>query len=326
MIVRHALRNAALPLITVVGLQFGTLLGGAIVTETIFSWPGIGLLSIQAVQARDLPLVRALIAVVAVMFILVNLVTNLRRTAEAAQSAGEAAMSGSPRGTTDEIAGMPDEILAAQRPAGAGIGAVFLLRSADRREVCACSSFLVLNLVVALISRPLLATSDPELRKSLPMRCCLRPGWRTCSSVHPLGTDQLGRDILLRVIYGAQSSLALGIIAVAGSATVGSLAGVTAAQGGVLADETIMRIADIQLSIPFFLLAIAALAIVGGSAVNMVIILIVSGWVPYARVVRSELLFIQETEFITAARSIGARSLRDRVEISPACDAQPDAS
>ena len=64
-ILRHALRNAALPAITVVGLQFGTLLGGAIVTETIFAWPGIGLLSIQAVQARDLPLVRALIAVVA---------------------------------------------------------------------------------------------------------------------------------------------------------------------------------------------------------------------------------------------------------------------
>jgi ABC-type dipeptide/oligopeptide/nickel transport system permease component len=76
-IVRHALRNAALPLITVVGLQFGTLLGGAIVTETIFSWPGIGLLSIQAVQARDLPLVRALIAVVAIMFILVNLLTDI---------------------------------------------------------------------------------------------------------------------------------------------------------------------------------------------------------------------------------------------------------
>ena len=76
-IVRHALPNSALPLITVLGLQFGTLLGGAIVTETIFSWPGIGLLSMQAVQARDLPLVRALIAVVAGMFIAVNLLTDI---------------------------------------------------------------------------------------------------------------------------------------------------------------------------------------------------------------------------------------------------------
>jgi peptide/nickel transport system permease protein len=61
----------------VIGLQFGTLLGGAIVTETIFSWPGIGLLSIQAVQARDLPLVRAIIVVVSVMLITVNLLTDI---------------------------------------------------------------------------------------------------------------------------------------------------------------------------------------------------------------------------------------------------------
>lgn len=76
-ILRHALRNAALPVITVVGLQFGTVLGGAIVTETIFAWPGIGLLSIQAVQARDLPLVRAIIAVVSLLFISINLLTDV---------------------------------------------------------------------------------------------------------------------------------------------------------------------------------------------------------------------------------------------------------
>jgi ABC-type dipeptide/oligopeptide/nickel transport system permease component len=76
-VLAHALRNAALPVLTVIGLQFGTLLGGAIVTETIFSWPGIGLLSIQAVQARDLPLVRAIIVVVSVMLITVNLLTDI---------------------------------------------------------------------------------------------------------------------------------------------------------------------------------------------------------------------------------------------------------
>ncbi len=76
-ILRHALRNAALPVITVVGLQFGTLLGGAIVTETIFAWPGVGLLSIQAIQARDLPLVRAIITVVSLIFILINLLTDI---------------------------------------------------------------------------------------------------------------------------------------------------------------------------------------------------------------------------------------------------------
>jgi ABC-type dipeptide/oligopeptide/nickel transport system permease component len=76
-VVRHALPNALLPVVTVIGLQFGALLGGAVVTETIFAWPGLGWLSVQAVQARDFPLVRAIVAVVSVLFILVNFVTDL---------------------------------------------------------------------------------------------------------------------------------------------------------------------------------------------------------------------------------------------------------
>jgi ABC-type dipeptide/oligopeptide/nickel transport system permease component len=76
-VVGHALRNAALPVVTVIGLQFGALLGGAVVTETIFAWPGLGQFSIQAIQARDFPLVRAIVAVVALLFILVNLATDV---------------------------------------------------------------------------------------------------------------------------------------------------------------------------------------------------------------------------------------------------------
>jgi len=76
-ILRHALRNAALPVVTVIGLQFGALLGGAVVTETIFSWPGIGLLSIQAISARDLPLVRAIVTVCALLFIMINRATYI---------------------------------------------------------------------------------------------------------------------------------------------------------------------------------------------------------------------------------------------------------
>jgi peptide/nickel transport system permease protein len=73
----HAVRNAALPVVTVMGLQFGYLLGGAVVTETIFAWPGLGWLSVQAVGARDFPLVRAIVAVVALMLTLLNLLTDL---------------------------------------------------------------------------------------------------------------------------------------------------------------------------------------------------------------------------------------------------------
>lgn len=79
-VVRHALRNALIPLVTVVGLQFGALLGGAVITETIFAWPGVGRLTIQAIQQKDLPLVQACVLLLASIFVLVNLVVDLLYT------------------------------------------------------------------------------------------------------------------------------------------------------------------------------------------------------------------------------------------------------
>ena len=76
-LIRHALRNSAIPVVTVTGLQFGILLGGALVTETIFSWPGVGLLAIQAVTNRDFPLLRAIVLVMAVSFVSINLITDV---------------------------------------------------------------------------------------------------------------------------------------------------------------------------------------------------------------------------------------------------------
>jgi len=76
-LIRHALRNALIPIITILGLQFGTLLAGAIVTETIFSWPGIGRLAVQAISARDYPLLQGCILVIAVSYVAVNLLTDL---------------------------------------------------------------------------------------------------------------------------------------------------------------------------------------------------------------------------------------------------------
>ena len=76
-VIRHALRNAALPVVTVMGLQFGYLLGGAVVTETIFAWPGLGWLSVQAISARDFPLLQAIVTVMAMVFILINLLTDV---------------------------------------------------------------------------------------------------------------------------------------------------------------------------------------------------------------------------------------------------------
>jgi ABC-type dipeptide/oligopeptide/nickel transport system permease component len=75
--VRHALRNAFIPILTVIGLQFGTLLGGAVLTETVFSWPGIGQLLVQSINNRDFPLVQGIVFVFAAMFIVLNIITDL---------------------------------------------------------------------------------------------------------------------------------------------------------------------------------------------------------------------------------------------------------
>ena len=76
-IFRHALRNGLIPVITILGLQMGVLLAGAIITESIFSWPGLGLLTIQAINARDYPLIQGCILTIAITYILINLITDL---------------------------------------------------------------------------------------------------------------------------------------------------------------------------------------------------------------------------------------------------------
>ena len=77
MLTRHALRNALIPIVTVAGLQFGNLLGGAVITETIFAWPGVGRLTIQAIQGKDLPLVQASVTFLATIFVVLNLIIDL---------------------------------------------------------------------------------------------------------------------------------------------------------------------------------------------------------------------------------------------------------
>lgn len=161
-----------------------------------------------------------------------------------------------------------------------------------------------------------LALLGPAIMQSNPNKqnlseTLLPPAWQPGSvASHPLGTDHLGRDILTRIVYGARTSLVIGLAAVLLAGIIGSLAGIIAAEYGGWVDETLMRIADIQLAIPFILLGMTVLALLGASALNMVLVLVLFGWVIFARVVRSEVLHLREQEFIQAARALGARRRR----------------
>ena len=122
---------------------------------------------------------------------------------------------------------------------------------------------------------------------------------------HPLGTDQLGRDLLSRVLYGARIALFIGFCTVLLTALVGGLLGLLAGFVGGWPGTVVMRIADVQLSFPFILLALTINAIVGLGLRNIIISLSVAGWVVYARVVRGEVLSVKQRDFVQAAAALG---------------------
>ncbi len=127
---------------------------------------------------------------------------------------------------------------------------------------------------------------------------------------HIFGADPLGRDVLARVIIGGKISLFVGLISVIGSVIIGTIMGLVAGYYRGFWDMALMRFVDVQLAMPFILLAITFMAILGGGLVNTIILLIVSQCVQYARLVRGSVLSLREREFILSARAIGVKDWR----------------
>ena len=170
--------------------------------------------------------------------------------------------------------------------------------------------FLVLGLVVFwAVSAPLIAPHPPRSGNIVDSK--LPPAWLPQGERRfLLGTDELGRDILSRVIYGAQISLSVGFTAVALAGAVGVTLGLVAGYYRGRTDDVIMRLADIQLALPQILMAIAILAVLGPGLQNVILTLAITNWVTYARVVRGQVLSFREKEFVEAARCIGVGDLQ----------------
>jgi peptide/nickel transport system permease protein len=136
------------------------------------------------------------------------------------------------------------------------------------------------------------------------------PSWMGGEHGYFLGSDNLGRDILARLFHGARVSLTVAVVGVAISGTAGVLLGLVAGYFGKRWDRLIMRFADVQQAIPVLALAIAAAAILRPSIGNLIMVLALTTWFTFARVVRSEVLSLRETLFVDAARVVGARDGR----------------
>jgi peptide/nickel transport system permease protein len=127
---------------------------------------------------------------------------------------------------------------------------------------------------------------------------------------HLLGTDDLGRDVMSRMIWGARISLAVGFVAIGIATLIGMLLGALAGYYGGWTDRVIMRFIDIMLSIPTFFLILAVIAFIGPSIWNIMIVIGLTSWMGVARLVRAEFLSLKEREFVLAARAVGASDVR----------------
>lgn len=163
-------------------------------------------------------------------------------------------------------------------------------------------SFLVFLLLAVAAAAPLIAPHDP-------LAASMRDAYQPPSADHLFGTDKLGRDNFSRVLYGASYSLSSVLILVACVFTVGTTLGVVAGYFGGKVDVVIMRIADMMISFPGMILAIAIAGILGGSLVNAIIALTVVTWTKYARLARSMVLKVKKRDFVEAAVVNGGKPL-----------------
>jgi peptide/nickel transport system permease protein len=175
-----------------------------------------------------------------------------------------------------------------------------------RDKSAALASLIVLAAVTAAaILAPLLSPADP-LKNDLLERLT-PPMWNAGgSAAHPLGTDTLGRDVLSRLLYGARVSLMVGFVTVIISGAAGVALGVVGGFYGGWLDDVLMRGGDVQLAFPVLLLGVALLSVLGPGVGNLILVLVVSGWITYARIVRGETLSLKHRDFVEAARALGA--------------------
>jgi peptide/nickel transport system permease protein len=167
----------------------------------------------------------------------------------------------------------------------------------------------VATLLLIAAAAPVLAPLDP-IRQSLRGRLA-PPTWNGADGhAHLLGTDHLGRDVLSRVIWGSRVSLVIGFAAVVVGGVLGSAAGIAAGFSRGRTDGIIMTLADAQLAFPFILLAIGIIAVLGPSFPTLVVVIGLSGWVSYARILRSQVLVLRSREFVESIHALGGSLFR----------------
>lgn len=180
-----------------------------------------------------------------------------------------------------------------------------LLRRMRRNPFYVVGFILALGVLLICFVSPAFVVYDAEL-SSLSERL-MAPEWFSRGlQGHVLGTDQLGRDVLTRLLTGGTASLLIAAAAVLMQVLVGSILGIIAGYVGGIADKIIMRACDVFLAFPNIILAIAVMAVMGTSVLNLIVVLTISGWVRYCKVVRNNVIVVKKQEFVSASKVLGS--------------------
>ena len=173
----------------------------------------------------------------------------------------------------------------------------------SRNKLAVAGSVVVVSLFIVSMLAPWISPYDPG---DINLQMVLVPP----SAAHPLGTDQLGRDVLSRMIWGSRISLKVGFVAVGIAVVIGAILGAMAGYYGRWIDAVVMRFVDVMLCFPSFFLILAVIAFLEPSIWNIMIVIGVTGWMGITRLVRADFVSLREREFVQAARCIGANDFR----------------
>jgi peptide/nickel transport system permease protein len=293
----HALKNAVLPVVTVVGLEIAILMGGLVVTETVFNIPGVARFLVEAIRWRDYPIVQNIIMYIAIIVVLVNFTVDMLYAAldpriKYSDCAGDRAMSSI-------------DYRAELTRAGANIDTRWAkLRFLARRYPLGAVGAVIMALCVfAAVFAPYITVYDPlSTNAALSLA---RP-----SAQHWLGCDFMGRDVYSRIVYGARISLAVGLGSMSLGITCGVLIGLTSGYLGGWVDLAAQRLIDILQSLPLLVMALLMTASLGPSLRNTIIAISIALIPSSARVVRANTLSLREQPFVESAKAIGMSEFR----------------
>ena len=267
LIIRHALGNALIPVLTVIGLGFGNLLGGMVLVETIFNWPGVGQFAYQSVLSNDYPSIIGVALLIALNYMIINTVVDI-------------------------LYGIID-------PSEVQLDVTFFEKMFKSIIFFTFGVIICLFWIIMAIIAPFVAPYDPVVQ-DLTLRL------KAPSAAHIFGTDNFGRDIFSRVIYGGRYSLLAGCLTVVIAGCIGTIYGAIAGYVGGAVDNVMMRLSEMILSFPSLILAMIINAVMGSNLFNTMFALVIVAWPSYARVMRSVVLSVRENEYVTASEALGA--------------------